>query len=274
VWYEREQGADHDATDDLTAANIGPWVTCCATELGAFAEGREAAEAGLRVAEVLDEPSSLIEALHRLGLVHLRHGDGEQAIPLRARGLALVQEGSLRIWFLAIGSALGYAYGLGGRMAEALPLLESAVQADQAMGLMTGQPLLITWLSEGYLRVHRLQESVALGAHALELSRVCQERSNEAHALRPLSEIAARRTPSEHEQAEANYRQSLALAEELGMRPLQAHCHRGLGILYATAGQRQQARAELDTAMTLYRAMDVTFWLPQAEAALAQVEGR
>jgi len=58
------------------------------------------------------------------------------------------------------------------------------------------------------------------------------------------------------------------------MRPLQAHCHRGLGTLYATAGQREQARTVLTTAIEMYRAMDMTFWLPQAEAALAQVEER
>jgi hypothetical protein len=57
------------------------------------------------------------------------------------------------------------------------------------------------------------------------------------------------------------------------MRPLQAHCHRGLGTLYATIGQQEQARAELSAAIELYRAMDMTFWLPQTEAALAQVEG-
>jgi hypothetical protein len=64
------------------------------------------------------------------------------------------------------------------------------------------------------------------------------------------------------------------LAEELGMLPLVAHCHLGLGTLYATTRQREQARAELDTAIELYRAMEMTFWLPQAEATLAQVEGR
>ena len=58
------------------------------------------------------------------------------------------------------------------------------------------------------------------------------------------------------------------------MRPLQAHCHRGLGTLYAKFGQREQARAELSTAIAMYRAMEMTFWLPQAEAALAEVEGR
>ena len=71
--------------------------------------------------------------------------------------------------------------------------------------------------------------------------------------------------------AEAYYRQALALAEELGMRPLQAHCHRGLGILYDRVGRAQQARSALSTAMALYRAMEMTFWLSQAEAALRQV---
>jgi hypothetical protein len=66
----------------------------------------------------------------------------------------------------------------------------------------------------------------------------------------------------------------LALAEALGMRPLQEHCHRGLGTLYGQTGQRQQARTELSTAIELYRAMDMTFWIPQAEAALGQVEER
>jgi hypothetical protein len=44
------------------------------------------------------------------------------------------------------------------------------------------------------------------------------------------------------------------------MRPLQAHCHPGPGTLYAAAGQREQARAELSAAIELHRAMDTTFW--------------
>jgi predicted ATPase len=65
--------------------------------------------------------------------------------------------------------------------------------------------------------------------------------------------------------------QALALAEELGMRPLVAHCHHGLGKLYATIGRGTEARAELSTAIELYRAMEMLFWLPQAEAALARI---
>ena len=72
----------------------------------------------------------------------------------------------------------------------------------------------------------------------------------------------------------AHYRQALTLANELGMRPLQAHCHHALGILYARIGRREQARTALSTAIERYRGMDMTFWLPQTEAALAQEEGR
>jgi Flp pilus assembly protein TadD len=80
--------------------------------------------------------------------------------------------------------------------------------------------------------------------------------------------------PPDLDQAAGHYRQALALAEELAMRPLQAHCHLGLGTLYAKTGEREQARAALSAAIDLYRAMDMTFWLPQAEAALAQVGER
>jgi hypothetical protein len=43
------------------------------------------------------------------------------------------------------------------------------------------------------------------------------------------------------------------------MRPLQAHCHLGLGTLYAQIDRLEEVRAELSTAIQLYRAMDMTF---------------
>jgi Adenylate and Guanylate cyclase catalytic domain len=73
------------------------------------------------------------------------------------------------------------------------------------------------------------------------------------------------------ESAVGHYRQALTLAEELGRRPLQVHCHRGLGTLYATIGQQEHARRELSTAIAMYRTLAMTFWLPQAEATLAMV---
>jgi tetratricopeptide (TPR) repeat protein len=107
---------------------------------------------------------------------------------------------------------------------------------------------------------------------ALELAQEYKERGNAAWVFELLGNISTHREPPEVKQAEEYYRQ--ALAAELGMRPLLAHYHRGLGTLYAKLGRREQAHVDLSTAIELYRAMDMTFWLPQAEAALAQVEGR
>ena len=55
------------------------------------------------------------------------------------------------------------------------------------------------------------------------------------------------------------------------MRPLVAHCHLGLGTLHSRMGQVDQARTDLAAAIALYRVMDMTFWLPRAETALADV---
>ena len=77
---------------------------------------------------------------------------------------------------------------------------------------------------------------------------------------------------TEVERAETCYQQALILADELGMRPLQAHCHYSLGRLYTHMGRVAPARATLSTAIGLYRDMAMTFWLPQAEAARAAME--
>jgi tetratricopeptide (TPR) repeat protein len=123
------------------------------------------------------------------------------------------------------------------------------------------------------LLADRLEDAHALAEQALAHAREYQEQGDEAYALHLLGDIAARRDPPASDQAGDYYRQAFALAEELGMRPLLAHCHRGLGTLYLKTGQQEQAHTELSTAIALYRAMDMTLWLPETEAALARVSG-
>jgi tetratricopeptide (TPR) repeat protein len=125
-------------------------------------------------------------------------------------------------------------------------------------------------LGEAHLHAGRLEEAHALASRALEYCRTHQARGREAYALCLLGDIATHGDPPEVEEAETSYRQALALAEALGMRPLLAHCHLGLGTLYAKTEQREQAHVELSAAIELYHAMEMTFWLPKAEAALAQ----
>ncbi len=98
-----------------------------------------------------------------------------------------------------------------------------------------------------------------------------EERGHEAWAHRLLGEIHSHPDSLETEKAGENYRQALALAEELGMRPLIAHCRKGLGALYGRTGREEKGREELTAAMDMYRDMEMDFWLEQAEEALAEV---
>jgi tetratricopeptide (TPR) repeat protein len=188
--------------------------------------------------------------------------------------MGICQDADFPSFFYQIGADLGAAYTLGGRVADAVLLLTQALEQSVAAKRVRDEALCSLSLGEAQVLAGRLAEAQALTEHTLELARTHKERGNEAYALRLLGDIAARRESPESEQAEAHYWQALALADELGMCPLQAHCRLGLGTLYARLGRLEQARIELSAAIALYRAMEMTFWLPQAEAALVQVEAQ
>jgi tetratricopeptide (TPR) repeat protein len=147
-------------------------------------------------------------------------------------------------------------------------LLEEAVSEGIRMGALRGQAYRVAWLSEVCRLTGRGEEAWQHAHQALDLARQQKARGHEAVALHQLGVVQAHADPPDAAQAEAHYRQ--ALATELGMRPLQAHCHFGLGKLYRKVRRHDEASVELSTAIELYRAMEMTFWLPQAEAALGE----
>jgi tetratricopeptide (TPR) repeat protein len=249
------------------------FLALCHAELGMFAVGRALGEEGRELAEALAHPYSLSWAYHGLGLVCLRQGDLARALPLLERAVDVCQQADLPANFPRMAAALGAAYTLAGRLADAVPLLTQARDQSAATRRAHQETLCSLPLGEAQRRAGRLEEAHALAERALALARAPRERGHEAYALHLLGEIVAQREPPESEPAETYYQHALALAEELDMRPLQAHCHHGLGRLYATIGQREQARIALSTALDMYRAMEMIFWLPETEAALAQVEG-
>ena len=209
-----------------------------------------------------------------LGLLALRQGDLPRALPWLERAVDSCQEADVPGYFPRIAATLGTAYTLAGRLADAVPLLTQAWEQTLALDMGGLQTLCGHALGEAQMQAGRLEEAHALAEHTLGLTRAHQERGRKAYALHLLGDIAARHEPPEIELAATFYQQALTLAEALGMRPLQAHCHHGLGTLYATGGQAVQACAELSAAIALYRTMDMTLWLPQAQAMLAQVDTR
>ena len=169
-------------------------------------------------------------------------------------------------------AGLGVAYTLAGRIDEAVVLLTRAMEQTVATDRAGYHVLCRLSLGKALMLAGSLREAHTLAESALGLARQHDERGHQAYTLRLLGDIAIHRHPPEIEQAETHYQQALALADGLGMHPLQAHCHRGLGTLYSQTGQSEQARTELSTAIAMYRDMGMTFWLPETEAALEQLE--
>lgn len=124
-------------------------------------------------------------------------------------------------------------------------------------------------LAEAYFLAGRLVDARPLAEKALRLAAERGERGFEAWARRVVAEIAAEGDPPAIETTAAHYRRARALADELGLRPLVALCHLGLGRLWRRAGQAGEARAELEAARGLLAGLGMTAGQRQAEAELA-----
>jgi class 3 adenylate cyclase/tetratricopeptide (TPR) repeat protein len=244
----------------LPAVLSRAYLSWSLAELGAFAEGIARGEEGVRIAEAMDHPFSLIWAYAGIGKLYLSKGDFHRSILGLERGLGLCQAWDIPSLFPTVAGNLGAAYTLSGRVTEALPLLEQVA----SKGRRGAQALYFTRLSEAYLLTGCMKEALEHAQRALDLSQDYKQRGYQAYVLRLLGEIDAHPKSPQVAQAEIHYRRALALAAELGMRPLQAHCHQGLGTLYTQLEKVEQAHTEFARAIELYRAMDMTFWLSKA----------
>jgi tetratricopeptide (TPR) repeat protein len=274
LWWRNVKAADRESGRPSTDLRIQSraWLARTLGHLGAFTEGQRHGEEALRLATLEGRGQTPIIAYGCLGNLYLAKGDLEHAIRELDQGLALCRASGNRSWFRAIAASLGYAYALQGRLAEGHALLEEAISESTRTGAVQNQAYWVAWLSEVRRLAGRSEEAWQHARQALDLARQHKERANEALALHQLGAVHVHADPPDAAPAETPYQQALALAEELGMRPLQAHCHLGLGTLYAKISRPEQARAELSAAIDIYRAMKMTFWLPQAEAALAEAK--
>ncbi len=186
-----------------------------------------------------------------------------KAVPLLERSFATCRAADGSLPWLWAASALGAAYAVDGRDAEALPLLNGAVRQAEERQRWEGHAQRLAWLAEAHLLADRLDKARAVGTRALQVAREQGERGHEAWALKVLAEIhAAADAPDE---AEASYFGAVEMAGALGMRPLLAHCHLGLERLYRRRGTKAAARSHGLNAIDLLRAMAMTRWLAPAE---------
>ena len=266
VALEGDLRSERFGTPQIQSAVSGAWLADVCSQLGRFDEAIEHAEAAVRIAEAAEHPLSLFPGLFYLGLAHLRRGDLPRATRILERCLDLCRTWQFIDRTPDVAATLGTAYALGGRADEAVPLVAGAVEEFRRSQIYSRPAFILLFAGRTSLSAGRIDEAASHAREALALTRRLGARASEAHALCLAGDVAS---AGDAEDAEGYYRETLALAGELGMRPLVAHCHLGLGTLYIKTGRQEQARTELSTAMEMYRAMEMAFWLPQTEAALA-----
>jgi ATP/maltotriose-dependent transcriptional regulator MalT len=227
---------------------------------------RSATARPIELAEEVGHPYSLAIACWNAGRVHTLRGDLMQARPPLSRARSLAHELTIGFLIPAVALELIALSVLEGRATDALSLAPEARTAIEQVGLRWWEALAELRHGEALFAAGRVDEARAAASHALGLARERGEQGHEAWALRLLGEIAAHPGALVADDATGHYHESLALAERLGMRPVVAHCHLGLGTLYRRTGDHAKAEGHLTTAATMYREMGMSFWLGNPEA--------
>ena len=256
--YERLGGSGLLSVFALT------WLAWCLAEVGEFEEGIARGKEAVEIARSVDHPYTVVHADFGVGLVHLRRGDLDEARAVLEHGFDVCRKANLPWPFPVVAAQLGLAYALSGRIAEALPLLSQVAERTASMKTGWGNSPWVAWLAEAYLLAGHLADATRLADRSLEASRERKERGQQSWALWLGAEIASRRGPPATQEAVDRYGDALELGHEIGMRPLVAHCHLGLGKLYRRTGKREQAGEHLTNAATMYREMGMAYWLEKA----------
>jgi tetratricopeptide (TPR) repeat protein len=260
---------NHPGLSMLPAVSARALLSKCFAALGAFTPARAIAEEGARLADAADHTFSQVAAYQALGAMHLTQGNMPEAVAWLERTLALIQQLDAAVMFHVVTTQLGRCYALAGRVAEAIALQEGGLTQRAYSGAVPRHPRELVYLAESYLLADRSNDAASIAEPALDLCRSCHQRWLEPDALRILGQIHASHEPPERERAEHAYRQAFALADELGMRPTVAHCHFGLGTLYFRTGDRAQGEHHFAEARTMFREMDMGFWLERTEVEMA-----
>jgi tetratricopeptide (TPR) repeat protein len=222
----------------------------------------------VKLAQTLDFLFLRAFADSRLGVVHLWKGDLQQALQLAQRWLQTYAVADLPMSQLVMASSLGEVFNVLDHIEEALALHERAWQFAQSKRIFAVWPRALALLGDAYGRAGRIDEAVSSGRRALDLARQFAQRGDEARTLYLLGNIHGYAESASANQAREAYSEALALAHELGMRPLEAQCHLALGELAAKTGNKQLAQDHLTVAVRMFREMGMQTWPEQAESVL------
>jgi tetratricopeptide (TPR) repeat protein len=243
------------------------WLVRSLAELGRFAEAAGHQAEAIRLAKPTHHAFTVGLAYFSAGTLHLLKGDWTEARSPFEHGIAEMQAGNVVLLLPFAVASSAWALAQLGEVSEALNRVREGEQLLErlgARGIVGHHGWHYHSLGRACWSLGRLDEARRLGECAVESS--LRQSGLAAHALQLLGDVATHPDRFEADTAETHYRKALELAEPRGMRPLVAHCHLGLGKLYRSTGNHQEAHEHLTTATTMYREMDMRFWLEQAEA--------
>jgi tetratricopeptide (TPR) repeat protein len=243
------------------------WLVLSLAQLGRVAEAAAYEAEAIRLAEPTQHAFTVGVAYRAAGTLHLLKGDWAKARSLFEHGIAVARTGNV---VLHLPWAVSFSAWVLAQLGEASEALNRVREGEQLLERQaaSGTVSYLSWnyhaLGRACLLLGRLDEAWRLGDRAVESSP--GHPGYAAHGLHLLGDIATHPDRFDAETGEAHYRKALALAEPRGMRPIVAHCHLGLGRLHRRTGKREEARQYLTSATTMYREMDMRYWLEQAGA--------
>jgi tetratricopeptide (TPR) repeat protein len=221
-------------------------------ETGEFKDGLTIAGEAVALSEEVQHPYSLMFALLGLGVVQLRRGRVEAALPALERSFELCRGGGSPTMIALVGSFLGSACAHTGDLLGAIRVLDEADRQAAVIGLAENTlpcALGLSTRSEIQRKGGNLEQAVQSAERSRAAFRQMGAQGYEAWAqwliasTRAGLDRANRAASVEHE-----FREALAHAEALGMRPLIARCRFGLGQLLERAGRQGDAQSLLTLA--------------------------
>ncbi|HSF02950.1 MAG TPA: hypothetical protein VLA62_08065, partial [Solirubrobacterales bacterium] len=247
------------------AVNARARLAWCLAERGEFTDGLSLGEEALRMAETLDHPFSLVTACTLLAYLHRVRGQLGRAQPVLERGLALCEQWGVTLWAPILTASLGAVRAQSGDVGPGLRLIQEAMTQCEATGLGFFHTLIVIHRGEACALARRIGDALAFAEQALKLARQRGERGYEAWALRLLGDVESLREPADAGSARTLYERATRLAADLGMRPLAAHCHLGLGQAVRLSGESRESDKHFATAAGLVREMGMRPWDARTE---------
>ena len=244
------------------------WLARSRAEVGDFDESVDAGLRAVALGEELGSPYSRAAAFIGLGYSYLVRGDLDAARPALQRAYNVASEANLALFRPQASRFLGATHLLAGQIEDGVALVQAAADEVESKKLLMQQAVVLALLGEASLFAGRADDAANAAQRALALAQERGQRGDAAAALYVLAEAGAHGA-FDIGKAEKHYLAAIALTGELGMLPLRARSHLGIGRLYIRAGARDRAEDHLLTATRQFIEMDMPLWLRHATTSLA-----